>query len=191
MFGRQMKLFKLLGFEVKIDASWIVIALLVTWSLAKGAFPAWYPNLPPMTYWTMGVVGALGLFASIVAHEFCHSIVARRFGMPMKGITLFIFGGVAEMGDEPHHGPTPSCSTQHRIAASMSRTTKPHCLTGPKSRECMETFLLSVVIRSTSSFPTICRSSGPRRGELPIERSWERMHHLRALIAMRPAEREQ
>jgi len=101
MFGRSMKLFKLLGFEVKIDASWIVIAVLVTWSLAKGVFPAWYPNLAPMTYWTMGVVGALGLFASIVAHEFCHSLVAREFGMPMKGITLFIFGGVAEMGDEP------------------------------------------------------------------------------------------
>jgi Zn-dependent protease len=96
-----MKLFKLLGFEVKIDASWIVIAVLVTWSLAKGVFPAWYPNLAPMTYWTMGVVGALGLFISIVAHEFCHSLVARSFGMPMKGITLFIFGGVAEMGDEP------------------------------------------------------------------------------------------
>ena len=44
MFGRRMKLFKLFGFEVKIDASWLVIAVLVTWSLAKGAFPAWYPQ---------------------------------------------------------------------------------------------------------------------------------------------------
>jgi Zn-dependent protease/CBS domain-containing protein len=101
MFGKRMKLFKLFGFEVKIDASWLVIAVLVTWSLAKGAFPYWYPNLSPVTYWIMGVVGALGLFISIVAHEFCHSLVARKFGMPMKGITLFIFGGVAEMGDEP------------------------------------------------------------------------------------------
>jgi len=101
MFGKRMKLFKLLGFEVRIDASWLVIAALVTWSLAKGAFPYWYPNLSPETYWIMGVVGALGLFISIVAHEFCHSLVARKFGMTMKGITLFIFGGVAEMGDEP------------------------------------------------------------------------------------------
>ena len=101
MFGSRVKLFKLLGFEVKIDASWLVIAVLVTWSLAKGAFPYWYPNLASQTYWIMGVVGALGLFISIVAHEFCHSLVARKFGMPMKGITLFIFGGVAEMGDEP------------------------------------------------------------------------------------------
>ena len=56
MFGHRMKLFKLLGFEVRIDASWIVIAVLVTWSLAKGAFPSWYPNLTPETYWIMGVV---------------------------------------------------------------------------------------------------------------------------------------
>src|SRR4030042_1095794 len=117
MFGRQMKLFKLSGFEVKIDLSWIVIAVLVTWSLAKGVFPAWYPNLTPMTYWTMGVAGALGLFASIVAHEFCHSLVARKFGMPMKGIPLFIFGGVAEMGEEP---PTARAEFWMAIAGPLS-----------------------------------------------------------------------
>jgi Zn-dependent protease/CBS domain-containing protein len=117
MFGHRLKLFKLLGFEVRIDASWIVIAVLVTWSLAKMAFPAWYPDLLPVTYWTMGVVGALGLFASIVAHEFCHSLVARKFGMPMKGITLFIFGGVAEMGDEP---PTARAEFMMAIAGPLS-----------------------------------------------------------------------
>ncbi|MEJ2670767.1 MAG: site-2 protease family protein, partial [Deltaproteobacteria bacterium] len=101
MFGKRIKLFKLLGFEVSIDLSWIIIAGLVTWSLAAGLFPYLYPGLEQQTYWFMGIVGALGLFASIVAHEFCHSLVARKFGMPMKGITLFIFGGVAEMGDEP------------------------------------------------------------------------------------------
>ena len=117
MFGHRVKLFKLLGFEVRIDASWIVIAVLVTWSLAKGAFPAWYPNLSPQIYWIMGVVGALGLFVSIVAHEFCHSLVARKFGMPMKGITLFIFGGVAEMGDEP---PTAKAEFMMAIAGPLS-----------------------------------------------------------------------
>jgi Zn-dependent protease len=49
----------------------------------------------------MGIMGAAGLFASIIFHEFSHSLIARRFGMPMKGITLFIFGGVAEMDEEP------------------------------------------------------------------------------------------
>jgi Zn-dependent protease/CBS domain-containing protein len=117
MFGKRMKLFKLMGFEVKIDASWLVIAVLVTWSLAKGAFPYWYPHLPQATYWIMGVVGALGLFVSIIAHEFCHSLVARKFGMPMKGITLFIFGGVAEMGDEP---PTAKAEFMMAIVGPLS-----------------------------------------------------------------------
>lgn len=101
MFGKPIKLFNLLGFEVRIDLSWIIIAALVVWSLSVGLFPYHYKNLPVEIYWLMGVFGALGLFLSIIFHEFCHSIVARRYGMPMKGITLFIFGGVAEMGEEP------------------------------------------------------------------------------------------
>jgi Zn-dependent protease/CBS domain-containing protein len=117
MFGKRIKLFKLLGFEVNIDLSWIIIAVLITWSLSAGLFPYLYPGLERQTYWIMGVVGALGLFASIVAHEFCHSIVARRFGMPMKGITLFIFGGVAEMGDEP---PTAKAEFSMAIVGPIS-----------------------------------------------------------------------
>ncbi len=101
MFGKRIKLFNLLGFEVRIDLSWIIIASLITWSLAAGLFPYLYHGLTPETYWFMGAVGAVGLFVSIIFHEFCHSIVARKFGIAMKGITLFIFGGVAEMGDEP------------------------------------------------------------------------------------------
>ena len=101
MFGKRIKLFNLLGFEVRIDLSWIIIAGLVTWSLAAGLFPYLYPGLSAEAYWFMGGAGAVGLFASIIFHEFCHSIVARKFGMVMKGITLFIFGGVAEMGEEP------------------------------------------------------------------------------------------
>ena len=101
MFGKRIKLFKLIGFEVSIDLSWIIIAILVAWSLSTGFFPFQYKNLSTQVYWVMGIIGAVGLFFSIIAHEFCHSLVARKKGMPMKGITLFIFGGVAEMGDEP------------------------------------------------------------------------------------------
>jgi len=101
MFGRRITLFKLMGFEVRLDASWIILAFLVTWSLAVGFFPSQNPGLPRTEYWWMAAVAALGLFGSIVVHEFAHSIVARRRGLPMKGITLFIFGGVAEMGGEP------------------------------------------------------------------------------------------
>jgi Zn-dependent protease/predicted transcriptional regulator len=101
MFRNSVKLFRLLGFEVKIDWSWIILAALIIWSLSAGLFPYQYKHLSTQTYWLMGVAGALGLFLSIILHELSHSIVARKFGMPMKGITLFIFGGVAEMTDEP------------------------------------------------------------------------------------------
>lgn len=101
MFGRRISLFSLFGFKVGIDASWFLLAIFITWSLAEGLFPVYFKGLSQATYWVMGVAGAIGLFISIIFHEFCHSLVARRYGLPMKGITLFIFGGVAEMEDEP------------------------------------------------------------------------------------------
>jgi Zn-dependent protease/predicted transcriptional regulator len=101
MFGKRLTLFKLFGFSVRIDMSWVIIAMLVSWSLASGLFPQQYKNLPVSMYWIMGLVGALGLFVSIIFHELSHSLMARRYGLDMKGITLFIFGGVAEMDEEP------------------------------------------------------------------------------------------
>ncbi len=101
MFGHSIRLFKLLGFEVKINPSWLVVLVLIIWSLAKGTFPHYFKDLPQSTYWWMGIAGAIGLFLSIIAHELSHSLVARKFGLPIKGITLFIFGGVAEMSNEP------------------------------------------------------------------------------------------
>jgi Zn-dependent protease/CBS domain-containing protein len=101
MFGKSIKLFKLMGFEVKIDLSWLILAVLIAWSLASGLFPAYYKDFSTATYWWMGIAGAAGLFLSIVFHELSHSLVARNYGIPMRGITLFIFGGVAEMNKEP------------------------------------------------------------------------------------------
>ncbi len=101
MFGRRIKLFKLFGFDIQVDLSWVIIAVLVAWSLAVGFFPARYKNLSVQTYWAMGVAGAVGFFLSIIFHEVCHSLVARKLDIPMKGITLFIFGGVSEMGEDP------------------------------------------------------------------------------------------
>ncbi|MBW1916830.1 MAG: site-2 protease family protein [Deltaproteobacteria bacterium] len=117
MLQNRITLFKLLGFEVRIDVSWIIIAVLVTWSLSVGLFPYLYENLSPRTYWTMGIVGALGLFISIIIHEFSHSLVARRYGIQMKGITLFIFGGVAEMEEEP---PNPRAEFMMAIAGPIA-----------------------------------------------------------------------
>ncbi len=101
MFGKRVKLFTLLGFKVYIDLSWIIIAVLIVWSLSRGVFPVLYEGFSSSVYWWMGVWGAVGLFASVIFHELSHSLVARRFGLPMKSITLFVFGGVAEMDEEP------------------------------------------------------------------------------------------
>jgi len=117
MLGKRISLFKLLGFEVGIDWSWIIIAILILWSLSTGFFPMYYKNLSTEMYWMMGLVGAAGLFLSIIFHEFCHSMMARRYGMPMKGITLFIFGGVAQMEDEP---PSPKAEFMVAIVGPLS-----------------------------------------------------------------------
>jgi Zn-dependent protease len=117
MFGKRLRLFKIFGFEVGIDWSWIILAVLIAWSLSVGLFPFRYKGLSTQTYWLMGIVGALGLFVSIIFHEMCHSLVARKYGMAMKGITLFIFGGVAEMGEEP---PNPRAEFMMAIAGPLS-----------------------------------------------------------------------
>jgi Zn-dependent protease len=101
MFLHRIRIFTLAGFTVWIDASWLIFAALITWTLAAGIFPTEAPSLPAATYWWMGVAGAIGLFFSIVVHELSHSLVARRFALPINGITLFIFGGVAELHREP------------------------------------------------------------------------------------------
>ncbi len=106
MFGSGIKLFSILGFEVKLDFSWIFIAALIVWSLATGYFPRQIEGLSADTYWTMAVIGMFGLFFSVIFHELAHSLVARLYGLKIKGITLFIFGGMAEMANEPENPTT-------------------------------------------------------------------------------------
>jgi len=89
------RLGSVLGFEIRIDYSWFVIFVLVLWSFSAGVFPAEYPGLSQGTYLAMGTAGTLLFFASLLAHELSHSVVARSKGIPVEGITLFIFGGVA------------------------------------------------------------------------------------------------
>jgi Zn-dependent protease len=106
--GKSIPLFKLLGFEVRLYWSWSIIAVLITWTLAQGVFPSYYPGLGPRTYWSMAVVAAAALFASIILHELAHSVAARRYGLAIRGITLFVFGGVAELAEEPERAPRSS-----------------------------------------------------------------------------------
>ncbi len=117
MFGRRIHLFRLFGFSVRIDKSWFILAIFITWSLAEGLFPHYLGGLSVLTYWWMGAIGALGLFASIIFHELAHSVVARICGLEMKGITLFVFGGVAEMTQEP---PNPQAELLMAIAGPVS-----------------------------------------------------------------------
>jgi Zn-dependent protease/CBS domain-containing protein len=113
VFGKRYEIFRLFGFSIRIDPSWVFIVVLVTWSLAKYWFPESQPELSSTTYWAMGLAGTLGLFASVVLHELSHALVARRHGLPMRGITLFIFGGVAEMVDEP-----PNAKAEFQVAVA-------------------------------------------------------------------------
>jgi Zn-dependent protease/CBS domain-containing protein len=117
VFGRRITLFRMLGFAVRADLSWFIIVILVTWSLATAVFPQLYEGLETRAYWLMAAAGALVLFLSIIIHELSHSLVARRYGIPMKGITLFIFGGVAEMDDEPQ---TPKAELLMAVAGPVA-----------------------------------------------------------------------
>jgi Zn-dependent protease len=90
-----------LGIPLRIHFSWLVIFALVSWSLAVGYFPTLFPDLPVWSYWLKGILAALLLFISIIVHELGHSVLARRHGIEISDITLFVFGGVSQLRSEP------------------------------------------------------------------------------------------
>ncbi len=95
------RLFRIAGIEIGIHFSWIFIFLLIAWSLAQGFFPQSHPDWSVSTYWIMGVAAALLLFVSVLLHELAHSLVAKSRGLPVDSITLFLLGGVSNLGKEP------------------------------------------------------------------------------------------
>lgn len=104
-------LFKILGIPIRLDFSWFIIFALITWMLAGNYYPHEYAGWPVSLYWFMGALTAVALFASVLLHELGHSVVALYFKVPVRSITLFLFGGVAEIGKEP-----PSAKAEFLIA---------------------------------------------------------------------------
>ncbi|MHB0940067.1 MAG: site-2 protease family protein [Armatimonadota bacterium] len=102
MFGRGMRIGQISGINISIDYSWLFIFALFVFLLGGSYFPLTAPGFPRGWYWLAAVVTTILFFASVVAHELAHSIVARRSGLPIHTITLFFFGGVSQLEDEPH-----------------------------------------------------------------------------------------
>src|SRR5947199_6845605 len=96
-----LRIGKIFGIDIYIHISWVVIIVLLTWSLAVGWFPVLYHGFSAITYWILGFIAAVLLFVSVLLHELAHSVVARARGLPVKNITLFIFGGVSNIEEEP------------------------------------------------------------------------------------------
>ncbi len=105
----------ILGIPIDVDYSWFLIFALVTWTLAVGYYPAEFQG-PALWYWIMGAVTAVLLFASVLLHELGHSVVAMQYRIPVRRITLFIFGGVAQIGAEP---PSPGAEFLIAIAGPL------------------------------------------------------------------------
>ena len=92
---------RIAGIQIAVHASWLVIFLLVTYSLAASQFPDQFPGWSRPLYWVVAGATSLLFFASVLAHELSHALVARRFGVRVTSITLFIFGGAANLEEEP------------------------------------------------------------------------------------------
>src|SRR5512135_3469234 len=92
---------RILGIPIGLDYSWFLIFALLTWSLATSYFPVQFPGWPATQYWIVGAVTVVLMFCSVLLHELGHSVVALRYKIPVRSITLFVFGGVAQIGAEP------------------------------------------------------------------------------------------
>lgn len=102
---------RIMGIPISLDYSWFLVFALLTWILGSSYYPSEFKNWPPLLYWVTGAATAILLFASVLLHELGHSYIALRFGMTVRSITLFIFGGVAQIGAEP-----PSAKAEFLIA---------------------------------------------------------------------------
>ncbi len=100
----RVQIARVIGIPIYLHFSWLIIFGLIVWTLSTGYFPAQYPDLPASSYWAKGLVASLLFFVSILLHELGHAVAARRHGLSTRSITLFIFGGVAQLEKDPKDG---------------------------------------------------------------------------------------
>lgn len=98
---RALGLFRIAGIRISLDISWFIIFALVLFALSAGYFPRSYPGYDTQTYWLAGFIATLLFFTSVLIHELSHSLMAIRCGIEIPEITLFIFGGVSKLSQEP------------------------------------------------------------------------------------------
>jgi Zn-dependent protease len=98
---RAIGLFRVAGIRISLDFSWFIVFALVLFALSAGYFPRSYPGYEAQTYWLAGFIATLLFFSSVLIHELSHSLVALRCGIHISEITLFIFGGVSKLSQEP------------------------------------------------------------------------------------------
>jgi Zn-dependent protease/CBS domain-containing protein len=101
MNSNSIRLGRVFGIPVGVDYSWFLVLVLFTWTFATGYYPAEFKNWSTVEYWAVGAVTALMLFASVLLHELGHSWVALRYKIPVRSITLYIFGGISQISSEP------------------------------------------------------------------------------------------
>ncbi len=104
---------RIAGIRIGVNWSWLVVFALITWTLASAVFPDQNPGLSKGAYVAMAIAAALLFFTSLLAHELGHALQARRDGMEIDGITLWLFGGVARF-----KGMFPSAGAEFRIAVA-------------------------------------------------------------------------
>ena len=101
MTRHSIPLGRIFGIPIGLDYSWFVIFALLTWMFADSYYPDEFKHWSPLLYWLTGAVTAIMLFVSVLLHELGHAVVALRYKIPVRSITLFLFGGIAQIGAEP------------------------------------------------------------------------------------------
>jgi Zn-dependent protease/CBS domain-containing protein len=162
---------RIFGINIHVDWSWIFIFLLVTWNLAGVFFPSMHPDWSLPLNWGMGILASLLFFISVLAHELAHSLVAVARGLPVRRITLFLFGGVSNIEREP-----PSPTTEFLIS-----------IVGPLTSFIIGALMLFLVGRSTDLAGLVSGAMTPTqllRGLNPLETVLMWLGNINIILAL-------